>query len=349
MQACGDFRQIPNRWIHIFPLVYTGLVFLALLFTAMVARCWKAKEKVARSIFTVIQVLVSAVAWDQLWRNEFWVKGNMGFGGLVFSLILILSCFTTLVLWEKGNTEGHYNGVTFRELLKLYIVLVLLAIAYAFGAGSGLVKKMSEGFVFLCAASLCAAFWIDQYMGRRYLLGVISLLIVLSVCLSLTSAYKKPYRLPAKVKDQVIMVTFAGMNGAVFVDEKTANYLNDLKKNALGAGWKPGMYLIDMTGGSPGATVILGGRAPGAPWLLGGYKGSNAFARVTLASVSRKTLLDAWILTAHGGKRKLSDDVLLDLGLGFPSDYEMVGQVRTGHRNEEQMLWRPMNDYLLEH
>jgi len=49
------------------------------------------------------------------------------------------------------------------------------------------------------------------------------------------------------------------------------------------------------------------------------------------------------VLTVPEGRRKLSNKVLLDLGLEFSNAYEAVGKVRTGHRNEEQVLWRPLN------
>lgn len=348
LQAYGDLKQIPNRLMQIFPLAYTGLVFLSLFFASVFTRYRKPQNKETGAIFVFILVLVSAVAWIQLWKTGYWVGGTgvgirIGFGGLAFSFVLVFLGLSTLVLWKRGKTGGNFNGVQFRELLKLYIFFILLAIAYAFGSGNGLVRQMSGGFVFLSAASLYSAFWIDQYIGKRYLGYAVSLLLVLSVCLILTLAYRNPYRLPAKIKDQIVQVTFAGRKGTIFVDEKTAKYVNELKRTALEAGWKPGMYLIDLTGGSPGATVILGGRAPGAPWLVGGYKGSNDFARAALAKVPSLTLQTAWVLTAPKGRRRLSNKVLSDLGLEFPNAYEAVEKVKTGHRNEVQLLWKPLN------
>lgn len=348
LQACGDLIRIPIRLVQVFLLAYAGLAFLFLFFAVVFTRYRKTQNKNIGTLFIIVLVLVSVVAWTRLWEAGYWVGGQsvgnrIGFGGLAFSFVLVLSGLSTLVLWKKGKPGGNCDGIQFRELLKLYIFLLLLPMAYAFGSNNGLVAQMSGGFVFLSAASLYSAFWIDQYIGERYLGYVVSLLLVLSICLILTLAYRNPYRLPAKVQDQVVEIAFAGSKGAIFVDEKTANYVNNLKRTALSAGWKSGMYLIDLTGGSPGATVILGGRAPGAPWLLGAYKGSNDFARAGLAKVSISTLQFAWVLTASEGSRKLSNKVLSDLGIDFPNAYEAVGKVRTGHRNEDQVLWRPLN------
>ena len=347
LQAYGDLKQIPNRLVQVFPLIYTGLAFLSLFFASVFTRYRKTQNKGTGAIFVFMLVLVSAVAWIQLWKTGYWVGGTfvgtrIGFGGLAFSVVLFFSGFLTLVFWNKGKSDGDFSGVQFRELVKLYIFLLLLAMAYGFGSGNGLVRQMSGGFVFLCAASLYSAFWIDHYIGKKYLGNAVSLLIVLSVCVILNLAYQKPYRLPGKISDQVVRVTFVDSNKTISVDEKTAKYMNDLKSTALEAGWKPGMYLIDLTGGSPGATVILGGRAPGTPWLAGAFKGSNDFARAALAKVSTSTLQSAWVLTAPKGSRKLSNKVLSDLGLEFPNAYEVMGKVRTGHRNEEQVLWKQL-------
>ena len=59
--------------------------------------------------------------------------------------------------------------------------------------------------------------------------------------------------------------------------------------------------------------------------------------------VSNSTLHVAWVLTAPGGSRGLSSEILSHLGLDFPDSYKAVGKLRTGHRNEEQVLWSPLN------
>ena len=347
LQAYEDLKQIPNRLVQVFPIVYAGLAFLLLFFVSMITRYRKIPKKVSGAIFIVILILMSLYAWILLQKAGLWVGGRgvkvqIGFGGLAFSFVLIFFGLSTLALWKKEESDYHSHNIKFRQMLKLYVFLLVLAMAYAFGSANGLVRQMSGGFVFLSAASLYAAFWIDQHVEKKYLGYAVSLLFVLSVFLILTHAYRNPYRID-KVKDQVVRVSFVGHDGAIFVDEDTADYINNLKKPALDAGWKPGMFLIDMTGGSPGATVILGGRAPGTPWLLGGYKGSDNFARGILAKVSAPILHTAWILTAPKGKRKLSNEVLSDLGLEFPLNYEAVGKAKTGHRNEDQLLWRPLN------
>ena len=78
-----------------------------------------------------------------------------------------------------------------------------------------------------------------------------------------------------------------GGESRFFVDEATADYVVGLQQIALDADWEQGTHLIDLTGASPGAVVVLDGRAPGVPWLLGGYEGSDRFALTALSRVSQ--------------------------------------------------------------
>jgi hypothetical protein len=344
LQAYGDLKQIPHRLIK-----DAGLAFLLLFFACVFIQYKRTQKKEIRTLFIIALILVITVTWIQLWKTGYWVGGQsagtrIGFGGMAFSFVLFFSTLSTLVLWNNKKLEvNSSNGVQFRQWLALYVFLLLLAVAFAFGSANGLIRQMSGAFVFLSAASLYSAFWIDQYINKKYLGSAVSLLLVLSVCLVLTLAYENPYRLPTGVKNQIEPVTFTGNKGSIFVDKKTAKYVNDLKRAAIDAGWKRETTLIDLTGASPGTTVILGGRAPGIPWLMGGYKGSNDFARFALSMASSSTLNLAWVLTAPGGSIRLSNKILSHLDLNFPDAYKAVGKLKTGHRIEKQVLWRPLN------
>ena len=150
--------------------------------------------------------------------------------------------------------------------------------------------------------------------------------------------------------------SFLAGTGSLFVDMQTANYINDLKRIALNAGWEPGTPLIDLTGGSPGANVILGGRILGNPGAFGDFKGTGAFTKDVLNMCPRSELDAAWILTAPSGSIKLPEDILPEIGLNFPKGYKVVGTVRLivasykeeaiiGYGDEFQVLWKPLNHH----
>lgn len=100
--------------------------------------------------------------------------------------------------------------------------------------------------------------------------------------------------------------------------------------------------LLDMTGGSPGANVIINAGFFGRTWLSGGYKGSNEFAyRILKSYKDSKKLKNAWILIAPKGTRSLNLEILNKLNLNFPKNYKKIGTTLTAHRNEFQELWKP--------
>ena len=59
----------------------------------------------------------------------------------------------------------------------------------------------------------------------------------------------------------------------------------------------------------------------------------------------RSELDAAWILTAPSGVYKIPEDILPEIGLNFPKGYKVVGTAITGHRDEFQVLWKPLNHH----
>jgi len=267
----------------------------------------------------------------------------MGFSGLALLLALIFSALLTLLAWNKKTFPSE--KISFMRLTALCLFLFMLAAAYAFGSGNGLIRQMSWAYVFFAAGILYTAFWIDQYLDRNILWRIVPALVAVSALLVMHGTFNHPHRLPGKISEQVVKSSFLAGNGFLYVDKPTAGYINDLKRIALEADWKPGIPFIDLTGGSPGAVVILGGRIMGVPWLLGAYKGSSEFAKTAIEMAPKSEQHAAWVLTAPKGKRRIPSEILVDLGLDFPKSYEMVGKAKTGHRNEVQLLWKPLGSY----
>ena len=134
-----------------------------------------------------------------------------------------------------------------------------------------------------------------------------------------------------------------GPKDKLLVSEETQRYIDELRVLA-GSTFQSGTPLIDMTGHSPGAAFLLGGRAPVNPWLSGGYPGSDISAEYVLGLWSDSDLKSAWILTAESnGIRSINLSILEKVGLNFPSSYELAGTVRRPASDEIQGLWRPQN------
>jgi len=337
LQAVDDFKQIPARVFRITP---TGF----LLFPVVLSAVWwmkrQGQETLAKFIHSVFLISFNLFIWYQLWETGQWSIKRIGFGGIALSLALLSSALLTLCTWKKST--GESGLITFKRMVIVYVFLFMLAVAMAFGSANGIVKQMSFAYVFLAAGAIYIAFWIDQHVDRKIFGSMILFLVSVSVLIVLMLAFKNPYRLPGTISEQVVKSSFLTDSGSLMVDSSTAVYISGLKRIAQEAGWEPGTPLIDLTGGSPGATVILDGRIVGLPWLIGGYKGSNEFVKTLLKIVAESVQKKAWVLTAPEGKRSLSNKILSGINLNFPEGYVAVGKVRTGHRNELQILWKPL-------
>jgi hypothetical protein len=337
-QAVDDLKLIPAQ---IFQLAPNGFrlfpVFLCLVF--LIKKL--GKETFAILVHSIFLIIFNVFIWYRLWETGLWSGTSIGFSSIVLSISLLLSALSTLCVWKKNTGESRLK--TSRRIVILQFFLFMLTFAMAFGSNNIIVRQMSFAFVFLAAGAILSALWIDQYVDRKILGGIIPVLVSISVLNVATLAFKNPYRLAGKISDQVVESSFLMEGGSLKVDPPTALYISALKKIAQEAGWQPGTPLIDLTGGSPGATVILVGRIMGVPWLSGGYKGSTEFAKAVLKMVPGPLQNTAWVLTAPEGRRSISDKILSDIGLNFPDRYVAIGKVRTGHRNELQILWKPLD------
>jgi hypothetical protein len=335
-QAITDVKLMPSHVISIAPVWILSCPIIICLVRWNKVQC---RNVLARNILYLYLSLFLAYVCFRLLETGQWSRAGIGFSGLSLLLVIMLGSIATKYAWRKVSTD-IVGKIPFMRFAFLCIFLIMLAGAYAFGSANGLIKHMSGAYIFLSAGAIYAALWTDEMVDSKLLCNVVSVLVTISVVVVMVSAFNKPYRLPDKTSMQNIKISFLESKGFLFVDQKTSRYINDLKTIALNAGWIPGTPLIDLTGGSPGANVILGGEILGTPWLIGGYEGSGEFTKVALEMVPKEKQKFAWVLTAPNGSRKIHYDVLMDIGLRFPDDYVEIGKVRTGHRNEIQVLWK---------
>lgn len=325
------FRRIPGFFSFYFLLP----IFLLILFSSK-------RKHFGSLVFPVSISLVILLAglWYQLWDMGQWEGNKSGLGMLVIALFMLLSL--GLVSFVKRSKLTSENELSF-ELVYLLTFLILLAVSYSFGSNNGLIKQMTGAILFIAAFVLYSGFWIDEKTNNHLLGNAAQLVVVSTVLMLIMAAHNKPYRISTGLAGQVESSSFLMGKGHLLLDKTTAQYVRDMKEVAHDSGWNVGKPLIDLTGASPGALVVLGGRLLGVPWLLGGYEGSEEFATQSLATVNIQQLSEAWILTAPDGKHSVSLQVLSNVGLSFPSNYEKIATLKTGYRQEQQILWRPTN------
>jgi len=281
----------------------------------------------------------------------------LGLALLIYAGMIYFGSTTTKVLWVfiielsaflffwiliiKLSKFNNQNGTdNTRKFLFLAFFLNLLNFAYVFGTNNNMQVAMSFGALFSFASLVILGSW---FKDNKTILLSVNIIAVLYIFVVINNAYENPYRLVENIGSQTIKVGLLKANGDndyIKVDVATANYINSLQDIALKNGWNTGDILIDMSGGSPGANVILGADFVGTPWLLGGYSGSKEFSLFVLSRENSESLTDAWILSAPNGRRKLPEEILNEIGLNFPEDYKIAGSVKTAYREEVQILWK---------
>lgn len=227
-------------------------------------------------------------------------------------------------------------------LLFLCFIFILGSFSYALGSNNNLILKMSKSLIFVYMAIMSCSLIFSKKSNNNsfYYISIVVLSVFMLILIN--KAYSFPYRQITSIEQQAHPVKFLNQDFTVKVDQKTKQYIEDLKQIAQKNGITESVYLIDMTGGTPGSHLIINTKFFDRPWLMGGYPGSDEFAFKVLKKYKEKeSFKKAWVLTAPDGRLKLNEAVLNKLGLNFPRNYTKIGTVTSGYRNEKQYLWKP--------
>ena len=259
-------------------------------------------------------------------------KGRIELMENVFIVTVVLPLYVFLF---KKNTPYY------KDYFLLFFTLFFICFSYAFGTSNAIFGQIFGAVIFLFSVWLYTfkVLLINSRFYKPILIFYMLLILIVTIAVMVKS-YNQPYRLGVSLGMQNQKVSFLSANDSIYVDERMADYVNQLKKIALDAGWIQRSHLIDLTGGSPGALVILNAKIVGSPWFLGGYEGSEEFAKQLILR-SGVDPFSSWILTAPRGKLSISTSVLSMDKFNFQDKFKLVGIVKTGHRNEEQYLWKP--------
>jgi hypothetical protein len=322
---------------------YSSFYFLLTAYILVLILKWKKIRSEIVSRLNVLLIVVGIIFWVQLLFSEFDLFMRSGAAISIISIYFMLAAF---VIYSQNGNHVEDGRPSFSRLIVLFFFLFILQSSYAFGSANGLFRAMSGSIVFLGAASLYTVHWLEHNSKSKLFTEVASLLMVVSVFVILKSGYDNPYWLKTSISEQVIPETLLLHNSELNVDADVADYISQLKEMATEAGWVRGTGLIDLSGGSPGAVIILGGEFLANPYLIGGSKGSNLYAQKNLAQVPFAELKQAWVLTSSGGRRQLSAEVLTKNGVIFPDNYVMVGKTLAesfwyAQKDEYHILWRP--------
>ncbi|WP_147307450.1 hypothetical protein [Mesorhizobium denitrificans] len=332
-------RDVPGQMFST-PSLAGALVTLIVFFIGWPPRLHLNEKRMAQSCVAGVAALVAVTAYSTHVVQAVSSWGNLG----VRLVLLLLGQFLFFKLAARLNGETFPKSnpeVANSSPVITALALASIALVAPFGGTGVMIGNSGTAFplyvgsaLFLAMAIIPPARWLLR-VSVIYLLAFLPVLFLFYVSMM-------PYRLPESMSHQTNPITLAGSDSPILVDGATANWVNALRSGALEHGWSEGTPLIDMTGATPGAALVLGANAPVTPWIVGGYKGSKSFAASVLAAAGSEILKDAWILTAPTGAAKNDEAVLSEAGLDFPSGYEIAAEVTTGYRKEKQLLWKPV-------
>jgi hypothetical protein len=204
------------------------------------------------------------------------------------------------------------------------VAFLLVPYIYAFGTNSYYFYSATAVAFFwmLSAISLLAA--IDQNWMRNSLLPM-AFISQFAAIIFLVNAVESPYRQHNNLFKNTELTKIG--DSSVRVHEEVAKYFHDVRKLVGSGQFNSVDSIIDLTGYSPGVAIILNTHNLGAPWLMGGYPGSNPTALFYLNKTPVDEIKKAWVLTELSGERALGLDILANWGLSLENDYELVGEV----------------------
>ena len=255
---------------------------------------------------------------------------NIHFGALI-GLTAIGLMFAVLITQKQGKA-GTLEAID--------IALLLMPFAYWFGSNNSVWYMSNAATAFWVIAALRSA------LALRGLCGfgpafIVSTLTILALSDVLDNAIDQPYRQDISLRD---MHSPLNAEPSLRVSQETAAYEKRLQNAFNAANFKTGDPVIDLTGRAPGTLYLIKATPVGAPWLLGGYEGSEAFARLALARFSCTDLTRALVLIEEGGPRALPETVLQSFALSLQDHYTKGTSISAAQGETKLQLYKPNSD-----
>lgn len=317
-------------------LTLAAVTVLAGYVTARPRRGWRSSRQrlmlrtLGAAAGTCSTVLVAWLAWSALNRTG---GALVAASDTLATLLLVcgVAIGATLLAALMGSdsarqaayTAPQMSGESRRLKIGLLALLVLLPPAYAIGTNTNLWTATGRATCFWLLV-LCILMT-QSRRGARYnhyraaapLVGALMVAILL-----LASTAGAPYRYPALQSATTPTVVGNSRLALTPGDHAAVAELGALGRRL---GVNDQTRVLDLTGDSPGSIFLLGARPAGQAWVIGGYPGSEAAARLAIEADSC-AVAAALLFVAEGAPRAIPVDVLTSIGRDLKTDYRSVGQ-----------------------
>ena len=265
--------------------------------------------------------------------------------------ILLLAPLVTALIWRWGQGDrgaAPAGEATWppREARATLFFLLALPFGYAFGTNNSLWYNMSLAGCFWVGAAV----WLGQNQpsiahAKERLVSVTAVAVAVSAALVM-SGTNYPHRQSRPILEQEVPVAVRGSQ--LQVTQATADLVRRATETSQQAGLRPGDFVIDLTGRSPGLVYAIAGTSHGLPWVLGGFPTSSESLLRLLRSIPCDRLATGWLLIEPGGPRSLDAEAgLRSYGAALTADFAKVGSWPGAEEAGwlgapgEQQLYRP--------
>ena len=330
----GAMEIISNfRWTIQLAIVSSGawMAGLAVLFVAVRCQIRPGSVSVISLLALVLVTILTLVLTIQS-VEKYWLFAMTG---------------ATVGLWSLervGRTRGPMSRSEWADV-GLMVLLLSLPLIFSAGTNNPILAHSLMASIF----AYCAVYLRLYALRSKGMLNAFALAISLSLlCLPALSAQllamtqvKYTYRQLTGLGVQDRPVSLAGGTSTVLVDSGTEQSLRDILALARASGFQPGQDVLDLTGDGPGVIYALGARPLGAPWLLGGYKGSDIATTHIIDTIGPAAVRQAWLLTSTDNPLRLAGwETVLEQRIGTGS-HVMVGEIKIAKRYGRDVKLRP--------
>tara|TARA_B100000780_G_scaffold13059_1_gene8857 strand:+ start:680 stop:2410 length:1731 start_codon:yes stop_codon:yes gene_type:complete len=244
-----------------------------------------------------------------------------------FFIVLTLLSFYLFLFKFKNLFKDYFINIFFP------IILIGTYFAFSLGTNANFVLHLTKvdviiAFIFIILFQLLN-FRNNSFLKKDKIVLIFFLTIV---TLKFFNGINNPMRLNATIFEQKNKIEIAPFTNSIFVDSKKYNFIVELREVFKKNGWQSGNYLIDWSGRTPGTNLILNAKYISRPWWLGGYVGSDNFAKAFLQKSDKQKIKDSWIIIGDwlpielNKSYGISVSVLEEFGVNLETEYTKVDE-----------------------
>lgn len=222
----------------------------------------------------------------------------------------------------------------------LFVIIFLMPYFYSIGTNNSYIYTLCRVPIFFVISGIIIASDLINNMPKIIINKFERLIIIFSILSTiiffnfLSEFNLYPYRQQTNLFDYSKSFFIRG-NTEIKISDSAFKYLKDSNNIINKNNFENNQLVLDLTGRSPGFIYAIGGKPLFAPWILGGYQGSNKVLGYFLDKAELEDLKNAWILTEPNTYQSLNENLLIEKGIDLYNEkkYKLVFKVDSSKIN----------------